>query len=68
MSALFEHKAPIERGDGLPQPLMERRLDLWTFGQLAAEIDQASEGPNQISRVSALGDERPTRQVMRFLR
>jgi hypothetical protein len=55
MSALFEHKAPIERGDGLPQPLMERRLDLWTFGQLAAEIDQASEGPNQISRVSALG-------------
>src|SRR5882724_700832 len=50
----LEDDAAIERGHSVPELFPQRRLNLRAFGELAAEIDQASEGPDQIPFMPAI--------------
>src|SRR5919109_3908468 len=60
----LEDDAAIERGDGVPELLPQRGLDLRALGELAAEIDQTSEGPNQIPLMPAVSLARQTGPVL----
>lgn len=50
----LEDDATIERRDGFPELLLKRRLNLWAFGELPAEIDQPPEGSDEIPFVPAV--------------
>src|SRR6266511_1946674 len=51
----FEDDAAIEGGDGPPEPFPETRVNLWALGELATQIDQPSEGSDQVPFMTSIG-------------